>query len=498
MSQSQTHPTMPNGRDQAEAAPNGGAKGGARTRQLFGTDGVRGVANIDPMTSETALRLGRAVAYVFRKSTDRRHKIIIGKDTRLSGYMLETAMASGICSMGVDVLLVGPMPTPGIAFLTRTLRADAGVVISASHNPFQDNGIKFFSSAGFKLPDEMELEIERLVLDTEIDHLRPTANDIGKAFRIEDALGRYNVFVKNTFPRDLTLDGLNVVVDCANGAAYRVAPEVLGELGADVTAIGDDPDGQNINHECGATAPGAVQRAVLEHRAHVGIALDGDGDRCLLVDECGTLIDGDALLAILARDLERRGALANDTLVTTHMSNFGLELAMRDLGIALVKTQVGDRYVLEEMQRGGYNLGGEQSGHVILLEHTTTGDGLITALAILGIMRSSGETLSSLAKFVRKFPQVLINVPVREKRDLAEMPAVQEIVTEVETALAGRGRVYIRYSGTEGLARVMVEGEDLTQVERHAGRIAEAVESALGAGSAPKDCTPPAPKSAQR
>src|SRR6266446_1678666 len=315
-------------------------------RRLFGTDGVRGIANGEPITSETALRLGRALAHVF-KSTGRRHRrILIGKDTRLSGYMLETAMASGICSMGVDVLLVGPLPTPGIAFLTRSLRADAGAVISASHNPFQDNGIKFFSNRGFKLPDDVELELERLVLDTDIDHLRPTASEIGKAFRVDDALGRYNVFVKNTFPRDLTLDGLRVVVDCANGAAYKVAPEVLAELGASVSTIGCDPDGENINHDCGATAPAALQAAVIEERAHAGVALDGDGDRCLLVDECGQLVDGDAVLAIAARDMMEQGRLAGRTLVTTHMSNFGLELAMRDMGITTVKTQVGDRYVL--------------------------------------------------------------------------------------------------------------------------------------------------------
>jgi phosphoglucosamine mutase len=458
----------------AAVSPNG------RTRQLFGTDGVRGVANIEPMTSETALRLGRAVAYVFRRSAGRRHKIIIGKDTRVSGYMLETAMASGICSMGVDVLLVGPLPTPGIAFLTRSLRADAGAVISASHNPFQDNGIKFFSSQGFKLPDDVELEIERLVLDTEIDHLRPTAGEIGKAFRIDDALGRYNVFVKNTFPRDLTLDGLRVVVDGANGAAYRVGPEVLAELGATVTTIGTEPDGENINRDCGATAPAALQAAVLEHRAHVGVALDGDGDRCLLVDECGQLVDGDTIMAIAAREMAEQGRLANRTLVTTHMSNFGLELAMREQRITIVKTQVGDRYVLEEMLRGGYNLGGEQSGHVLFLDHSTTGDGMITALAILGVMRVRGLPLSALARVMQQFPQVLVNVPVREKRDLAEMPAVRLAVQEVEQALAGRGRVYIRYSGTEALARVMVEGEDLAQVEAHAAGIADAVKTALG------------------
>jgi phosphoglucosamine mutase len=395
--------------------------------------------------------------------------------------------------MGVDVLLVGPMPTPGIAFLTRSLRADAGAVISASHNPFQDNGIKFFSSEGFKLPDDVELEIERLVLDTEIDHLRPTAEHIGKAYRIDDALGRYNVFVKNTFPRELTLDGLKVVVDAANGAAYRVAPEVLAELGATVSCIGCEPDGENINHECGATAPGALQRAVIEQRAHVGVALDGDADRCLLVDECGEVVDGDALLAIAARELAEQGKLANRTLVTTQMSNFGLELAMKDLGIAVVKTAVGDRYVLEEMQRGGHSLGGEQSGHVLFLDHTTTGDGLITALAILAVMRKRNQTLSQLAKVMQKFPQVLINIPVREKRDLDQIESVRTAVERCEAALAGRGRVYIRYSGTEALARVMVEGQDLAQVESFASDIADAVRAALGTGSAgPKKMTAPA------
>ena len=464
----------------------------SRRRQLFGTDGVRGVANVEPMTSETALRLGRAVAHVFRRTARQGHRsrIVIGKDTRISGYMLETAMASGICSMGADVLLVGPLPTPGIAFLTRSLRADAGAVISASHNPFQDNGIKFFSSAGYKLPDEVELEIEHLVLDNGIDHLRPTAEEIGKAYRIDDALGRYNVFVKNTFPRELTLDGLRVVVDAANGAAYRVAPEVLAELGATVTCIGCEPDGENINRDCGATAPEALQRAVIEQRAHVGVALDGDGDRCMLVDECGEVLDGDALLAIAARELAEQGRLHHRTLVTTHMSNFGLELAMRELGIRLVKTQVGDRYVLEEMQRGGFNLGGEQSGHVLFLDHTTTGDGLISALAILAVMRARDQPLSALARVMRKFPQVLINIPVREKRDLSAVESVRAVVERVEAALAGRGRVYIRFSGTEALARVMVEGQDLDQVERHASDIADAVRAALGAHAVEKTPAP--------
>ncbi|MGH8006175.1 MAG: phosphoglucosamine mutase, partial [Candidatus Binatia bacterium] len=323
------------------------AGNGAQRERLFGTDGIRGVANIEPMTSETALRVGRALAYVFRDRPGR-HRILIGKDTRLSGYMLETALASGICSMGVDVLLVGPVPTPGIAFLTRSLRADAGVVISASHNPFQDNGIKVFSRDGFKLPDDIEDEIESLVVNQRIDHLRPTATAIGKAFRMDDALGRYNVFVKNAFPRHLTLDGLHVVIDCAHGAAYKVAPEVLEELGAQVTALGVDPDGENINHDCGALHPQHVQRVVRESGAQLGVALDGDADRAILVDETGEVVDGDAIIAIAAREMLRGETLRQNTVVATVMSNLGLEVALKQMGGRLVRTPVGDRYVVEE------------------------------------------------------------------------------------------------------------------------------------------------------
>ena len=445
-----------------------------KTRRLFGTDGVRGVANAEPMNSETALRLGRAVAHVFRRSP-RRHKILIGKDTRVSGYMLETAMASGICSMGVDVLLVGPMPTPGIAFLTRSLRADAGVVISASHNPFQDNGIKFFAQDGFKLPDEVEAEIEDLVFAETIDHLRPTAGEVGKAFRIDDANGRYNVFVKNSFPRHLTLDGMRIVVDAANGAGYRVAPEVLEELGARVTTLACEPDGQNINRDCGATHPEGLQEKVRATGAQVGIALDGDADRCILVDENGELVDGDQVLGIAARDLKRNGALAKDTVVATVMSNLGLEVALRELGIALLRTPVGDRYVVEEMVRGGYNLGGEQSGHVLFLDHNTTGDGLITALAVLAIVAETQRPLSELARVMSRYPQVLINVPIRERRDLSGEKRVASAVADVERTLGDRGRVLVRPSGTEALMRVMVEGEREADVKRHAEAIAAVI-----------------------
>jgi phosphoglucosamine mutase len=449
------------------------------SRRLFGTDGVRGIANVEPMTSETALRLGRAVAYVSKRSP-RRHKILIGKDTRLSGYMLEQAMASGICSMGVDVLLVGPLPTPGIAFLTRTLRADAGVVISASHNPFQDNGIKFFSPAGFKLPDELEAEIEHLVVSDSIDALRPTATEIGKAFRIDDAVGRYNVFAKNTFPRHLTLDGITIAVDCAHGAAYKVAPEVLEELGARVIPLGVDPNGENINLAAGALHPENLQHAVRIGGAQVGIALDGDADRCILVDEQGEVVDGDEILAILATELYARGQLARDTLVATVMSNLGLHTALRARGIDVVTTPVGDRYVVEEMVKGGFNLGGEQSGHIVFLDHNTTGDGLVTALAVLTLLVEKGEPLSTLRRAMTRFPQVLVNVRVASKPDVRTLPAVARTIEEAEQALGERGRVLVRYSGTEALLRVMIEGEREPQIRALAERIVDAARDAIG------------------
>ncbi len=451
----------------------------SRRERLFGTDGIRGVANVEPMTSETALRLGRALAYVL-KHRPGRHKILIGKDTRLSGYMLETAMASGICSMGVDVLLVGPVPTPGIAFLTRSLRADAGVVISASHNPFQDNGIKIFSHDGFKLPDEVEGEIEALVLEEKIDHLRPTALEIGKAFRVDDALGRYNVFVRSTFPHHLSLEGMKMVVDCAHGAAYKVAPEVLEEMGARVIPLAVSPDGENINRNCGAVYPEGVQKKVVEEGAQIGLALDGDGDRAILVDEKGEVVDGDFVLAIAAREMLEKQKLHKRTVVATVMSNLGLDVAVQDLGGRVVKVAVGDRYVVEEMRGSGYNLGGEQSGHVVFLDHTTTGDGLITFLAVVAVMLERGRPLSELKKVMRKFPQVLINVPVREKKDLAFLPAVQTVIEGVSRDLGDRGRVLVRYSGTEPLLRVMVEGEHEEQVRRYAEEIAEVVQSHLG------------------
>ena len=451
--------------------------------RLFGTDGVRGVANVEPMTSEMALRLGRALAHVSKRS-HRRHKILIGKDTRLSGYMLETAMASGICSMGVDVLLVGPLPTPGIAFLTRALRADAGVVISASHNPFQDNGIKFFSQAGFKLPDEVEAEIERLVLGDSIDALRPTATEIGKAFRIDDAVGRYNVFAKSTFPRALTLDGVTIVIDCGHGAGYRLAPEVLEELGARVIPLGVEPDGQNINESAGALHPENLQAVVRAAGAHVGVALDGDADRAIFVDERGDVVDGDEVMAIIASELHARDELRRGTLVATVMSNLGLHVAMKERGIQVVTTPVGDRHVVEEMVRGGYNFGGEQSGHIVFLDHNTTGDGLITALSLLGLLVEKGRPLSELRRVMQRFPQVLLNVRVASKTPVHQVPRLTEAIGKAERALGERGRILVRYSGTEPLLRVMVEGEREKQIRELAETIASAARDALGGGEA--------------
>lgn len=459
-----------------------------RKRRLFGTDGVRGVANLEPMTSEIALKLGRAIARVLHDSQSRlrpvsakhRTKILIGKDTRLSGYMLETALASGICSMGVDVLLVGPLPTPGVAFLTRSMRTDAGVVISASHNPFQDNGIKFFSRDGFKLPDAVEARMEEMIFEGGIERHRPTASEIGKAFRISDAAGRYIVFLKNSFPRYLTLDGLKIVVDCANGAAYRVAPEVLTELGAEVIAIGVQPDGENINRDCGSLYPEAARRLLLEKGADLAVTLDGDGDRAILIDEQGEAVDGDHVLAICAKEMQRNGTLKSKTVVATVMSNLGLDIALKTIGVKIIRTSVGDRYVVEEMLRGGYNLGGEQSGHVVFLDHNTTGDGCLTLLQILAIMMEKGKRLGELKRVVTKFPQVLLNVGVKEKKAFSRLPRLRLRIAQVERELGNRGRVLVRYSGTEPLARIMLEGEDESRIRGMAHEIAEEIRSELG------------------
>ncbi len=449
------------------------------TRRLFGTDGIRGVANVDPMTGEMAMQLGRAIAHVF-KDVKGKHRIVVGKDTRVSGYMLETALASGICSMGADVWLVGPLPTPGIAFITTSMRANAGVVISASHNPYYDNGIKIFSQNGFKLPNEMEYRIEELILSNHLHSLRPTASEVGKAHRIDDAVGRYVVFLKNTFPNQLNLDGLRIVLDCANGATYRVAPTVLEELGATVIPIGVEPDGENINANCGALHPELASRIVLENGADIGMVLDGDGDRIVFVDRHGKQVDGDHILAICGLQMLSEKKLRKGTVVTTVMSNMGLDRAIHKAGGKLVRTQVGDRYVVEEMVRGDYNLGGEQSGHIIFIDHNTTGDGVLTALQVLAIMKQKERPLDELAKVMEPLPQVLYNVEVREKRELSEFPEIKKRTKEIEKALDNSGRILIRYSGTEALLRIMIEGEDEEKIHRFAQDLVELVKKYLG------------------
>jgi phosphoglucosamine mutase len=449
-------------------------------RRLFGTDGIRGVANVHPMTGEMMLQLGRAVAYLIRNGSHR-HRVVIGKDTRLSGYMLETALASGICSMGVDVLICGPLPTPAISQLTVSMRADAGAVISASHNPYQDNGIKFFSRDGFKLPDDVEMKIEELIANDELHHLRPTATSIGKAFRIEDAGGRYVVFAKSTFPKDLTLEGLTLVVDCAHGAAYRVAPSVLQELGAKVITIGAEPDGKNINKGFGALHPETICKAVLKTGADLGIALDGDADRLIVADEKGRVVDGDAVMAICGLDLLRRKALPKKTVVATVMSNLGLDQCIAKAGGRVVRTRVGDRYVVEEMRKNGYSFGGEQSGHLIFLEHATTGDGTVAALALLSVMVQSQKPISELAKVMDIYPQAQLSLEVREKPELGSLSGVMRVIQAVEKKLGDDGRVLVRYSGTEPKVRVLVEGPEKKVIESYAEGIAAELKKAIGA-----------------
>ena len=432
-------------------------------RKLFGTDGIRGIANVDPMSGEMAMQLGRATAYIF-KNREGRHRIVIGKDTRLSGYMLETALASGICSMGVDVLQVGPLPTPGIAFITTSMRADAGVVISASHNPFYDNGIKIFSRDGFKLPDALEAQIEELIFSSSIDSLRPTAEEVGKAYRIEDAVGRYVVFLKNTFPNRLTLDGLKIVLDCANGAAYKVAPAVLEELGSEVIPIGVEPDGENINLHCGSLCPQRMSELVVREKAHLGMALDGDGDH---------------IMAICAIDMADKERLKNKTVVTTVMSNMGLDLSLSERGIRVVRTAVGDRYVVEEMVRGGHNLGGEQSGHTIFLDYNTTGDGILTALQVLSIMASRERQLDDLAKSMIPLPQVQFNTEIDREIDVLRMPKIRRKIKAIERELGKSGRILARYSGTESVLRIMLEGEDEDKISRMGRELTGTIEQVM-------------------
>ncbi len=458
----------------------------SKPQKIFGTDGVRGTANIEPVTAETALKLGRAAAHVFKNLESRarghgRHKIVIGKDTRLSGYMLENAISSGILSMGVDVLFIGPLPTPGVAYVTRSLRADAGIVITASHNPYADNGIKFFQADGYKLDDKIEGKIEGLVFSGEIEKVRPTAGEIGKAVRIDDALGRYIEFAKTSFPKNLTLEGLRVVVDCAHGASYKSTPCVLRELGAEVIVYGNQPDGMNINRDCGSMHPEAMCQKVVEHKAHIGIAHDGDADRVLLCDEKGHLIDGDDIMAIAALDMLAQKTLAGKTLVSTVMSNAGLEDAIKSAGGKIIRTAVGDKNVIDEMLKHGFNFGGEQSGHLIFRDFGTTGDGLVAALQILRIMKAKGQPLSKLAKCWTRFPQLVTNVKVREKKPFKQLDGVTKLVAMAEENLKAQGgRVLLRYSGTEPKARLLLEGRDAGVLERWSKQICGAIQKQIG------------------
>ncbi len=449
------------------------------TRKLFGTDGVRGIANQYPMTSEVALALGRAIAMTSR-SGRHRHRIVIGKDTRASGYMLEMAMASGICSAGADVLLVGPMPTPAIAFLTRSMRADGGVVISASHNPYQDNGIKFFGRDGYKLPDAVELTMERYVLENHRSDMRPTKGHVGRASRVDDARGRYLVFVKSSFPEDLDMDGMRVVVDCANGSAYHVAPTIMSELGAIVTTLGVNPDGTNINLRCGSLHPQQMMRLVPKHGAALGMALDGDADRLFISDEKGEEVDGDQIMAICGTYMLQKGTLAKNTLVATVMSNLGLERAIERAGGKVVRTQVGDRYVVEEMRKSGYNFGGEKSGHLVYLDYSTTGDGTLAAIRLIEVMLRTGKPLSELKKVMEIYPQKLINVKVARKEPINDIPDVQKALKAMKDEFGHDGRAVVRFSGTEALARVMVEGANEDRVTYWAEELAAVIAKALG------------------
>lgn len=447
--------------------------------RLFGTDGIRGRVNTYPMTPENALRAGMAAAVVLRKEHHGRNMILIGKDTRLSGYMIESALTSGICSMGMNVTLIGPLPTPGIAFLTRTLRIDAGVVISASHNPFYDNGIKFFSHNGFKLPDDIEKKIEDLMKDDSLERHRAKGEEVGKAFRLDDATGRYIEYIKSTLKKGVTFEGMKVVVDSANGAAYKTTPWLLRELGAEVISINDKPDGININSGCGALHMEELRKAVVRHKAAAGIAHDGDADRTLLCDEKGRTIDGDQIMGICAVDMDARGDLKKSTVVATVMSNLGLGKYLEKNNIKLLRARVGDRYVVEKMLADDYNFGGEQSGHIIFLDYNTTGDGPVTALQVLNLMKNRNVSLSKLASSIKLFPQVLMNVAVGKKQDIRSFPAIMDAIRAAEQRLDGRGRLLVRASGTEPKIRIMLEGDDLKLINRIGRNIANVIRETM-------------------
>jgi phosphoglucosamine mutase len=450
--------------------------------KLFGTDGIRGKVNRSFMTPENVLRIGMAIASTL-KNDHGRNMVLIGKDTRLSGYMIESALTSGICSMGMNVTLVGPIPTPGIAFLTRTLRLDAGIVISASHNPFGDNGIKIFSSAGFKLSDDLEKEIEQLVADESFPAKRPTNEKVGRAYRLDDAAGRYIEYIKSTIPKGIDLEGLRVVVDAANGAAYRVTPLLLRELGAEVISINDRPDGININDNCGSLHLECLADEVKRHNAHIGIAHDGDADRTLFVDEKGSVVDGDMILGIWASELKKEDKLSGNCVVATVMTNLGIEKYLTRQGIKLIRTKVGDRYVVEEMKKGGYNLGGEQSGHIVFFDYNTTGDGPVTALQVLYLMRKKNRLISELTSDIELYPQVLLNVAVSGKKDFKEVPEITKIIENSTRKLGDKGRILVRPSGTEPKVRVMVEAEDGDMAKEVAEDIAEVIQKKMGVHS---------------
>ncbi len=446
------------------------------TRQYFGTDGIRGTANKFPMTAGMALKVAMAAAHVMRARSQGKpmNRVVIGKDTRLSGYMLEQAMASGFVSMGMDVILTGPIPTPAVARLTSTLRADIGVMISASHNPYQDNGIKLFGSDGYKLSDDIELAIEAAI-DQDLETILPPADKLGKASRLDDAPGRYVEYIKRSFPKGETLEGMKIVIDCAHGAAYKVAPQVLWELEADLIKIGDKPNGRNINDGYGATSTKNLQETVIETGADIGIALDGDADRLIVVDEKGDVVDGDQLMALLAVMKQRKGFLKNNIVVATVMSNLGLEKFLKSQDIHLLRTAVGDRYVVEKMREGDFNLGGEQSGHIVLSDFGTTGDGLLAALQVLAAVKESGKKVSAVCHVFDPYPQVLKNVTYASGKPLDEV-SVKQAISEAETKLSNDGRLLVRASGTEPLIRVMAEGQDLTIVNEAVDHVCAAVQ----------------------
>jgi phosphoglucosamine mutase len=447
--------------------------------KLFGTDGVRGEANRYPMNAEIAFAIGQAVVYLLKKEHSR-PRIVIGKDTRISGYMLESSLESGITSMGGNPYLLGVLPTPGIAFVAQSMRAHAGIVISASHNPYQDNGIKIFSGSGFKLSDEQEETIEGLMLSNTLHSLVPPVKDMGQAFRLEDVHGRYIVFLKNTFPRDLSIEGMKIVIDTANGATYKVAPEMFWELGANMEVIHNIPNGTNINDQCGSQHTQDLRKKVVESGAAIGLAFDGDGDRLIAVDEKGQEITGDQILLICSKMLKEQGKLKKDLLVSTVMSNLGLRVACKKYGFKYHAAKVGDRYVLEDMLQLGSVIGGEESGHMIFLDHHTTGDGIVTAMQLLAAMVRTGKPLSELAKMMDVYPQKLINVDVKNKPDISTVPQIMEVIERVEKELGEDGRVLVRYSGTQNMCRVMVEGPSDGVTEKHCKEIAEIIKSALG------------------